>query len=191
MRTPVAGAVLVVVLATGGCRDPYANAPAAPSATAAASPAPRPAPDVGDTGPGPAARRPAAVRVEARASRSPAAVARAYSQLTTNWDGNTLVRQLSRAARLSTGALRAQTERAAEDARHDASLPRERQGSRGRVLAVVVRGHGPTRQLVVVSSEQQLQAGRPALEGARARVYAAAARRTSAGWRLTAWELRP
>ena len=148
-------------------------------------------PAVGDAMPSHEREPVSAVRVAARATRSPAAVARAYADLTLTWEWNTLFRQLQHAAGLTSGPLHADVGRAAEGARTDASLRRDRRGSRARVITVVPHGNGPTRRLVVVTSELSLQAGHPALEGPRAKVYTATAERTRIGWRLASWELQP
>ena len=129
----------------------------------------------------------------AQAARSPAALAHAYVQLTLAWEWNTLFRQLAAGGEARRPApFDAALERAAEGARVDTSLRRDRSGracagTRGRRRAAAAR-HAA---LLVVTSEQSLQAGRPALEGPRAKVYTATAKLTRAGWRLVTWELQP
>jgi hypothetical protein len=191
MKAPLTALGVAIALALAGCSDPYAAGPAASSPSPSAPAVTPSRPDVGDAMPTQTVEPVPDERAGARAARSPVAVARAYAQLTLTWEWNTLFRQLQRAARLTAGALHVEVDRAAEGARMDASLRRDRSGSRGHVTAVVTRGRGATRRLVVVTSEQALQAGHPALEGPRAKVYIAAVKLTRAGWRLATWELQP
>ena len=191
MRTALTAVGAVAVLALAGCSDPYASRPARATPSPAASATTPSAPDVGDAMPSQTHERVPDTSAGAQAAQSPAALAHAYVQLTLAWEWNTLFRQVQQAAKLTSGSLHADVERAAEGARVDTSLRRDRSGARARVLAVVSRGRGPTRRLLVVTSEQSLQAGRPALEGPRAKVYTATAKLTRAGWRLVAWELHP
>ena len=148
------------------------------------------APAVGDAVPavGAEPREQPVARDTGRSARS---VARAYAQLVINWEWNTLLRQLERATALATGALRTELARTAASARADASLARDRLGSRGHVLSVSARGLGAERRLVVATEEESLRAGRAPLEGPRAQVYTGTARLTGDGWRLTVWERRP
>jgi hypothetical protein len=195
-RRPLRGAVLALVFAVAGCGDPYASEPREPSsrasATNTAGPAgtsPQPVP--GDAGPPAAPQAPSLVRVEARATRSPRSLARAYAQLGINWDWRTLTAQLHRAQPLAAEPLLDELTQTAEEARTDESLKRDHSGARGRVLTVAVTGGGSTRDVLVVTREQQVLNGHATLEGPRTHVYTGKAQRTGAGWRMVDWHLEP
>jgi hypothetical protein len=194
MRTALT-ATAVAAIALAGCSDPYAGEPprGSPAGRATAAATPTPGSGVGDALPAAATPepQPQGTAAAARGASSPAAVARAHARALINWEWDTLPRQLERARALAAGPLRGELARLAAATRADESLRRDRLGSSGRVVSVAVGGGGATRRLVVVTSEQALRAGRGTLEGARAKVYTATARRTDAGWRIVAWELEP
>ena len=133
MRTALTAVGAVAVLALAGCSDPYASSPARPT----------PSPTASATTPSGRRRRRDALRTHervpdtsagAQAAQSPAVLARAFVQLTLAWR---LLRSGSRLRSSRPAPFDADVERAAEGARVDTSLRRDRSGARARVLAVV------------------------------------------------------
>jgi hypothetical protein len=196
MRRWLGGVGVLLVVAVAGCGDPYASEPRDPapasSATARAVAAATPArPAVGDAGPSGTPPESARLPVEADATRSPQSLARAYARLGINWDWRTLTAQLHRAQPLAAEPLLDELTQTAEEARTDESLKRDHSGARGRVLTVAVTGGGSTRDVLVVTREQQVLNGHATLEGPRTHVYTGKAQRTGAGWRMVDWHLEP
>ncbi len=190
------GVGLVCIVLVAGCGDPYASEPreSSPRQSATTTVAPAvmsPTPTAGDVGPSAVAPEPPRVGVDARATRSPAALARAYTLLGINWDWRTIVAQLERAQRLAVGSMEDDLVETTEIARTDESLKRDRAGSRGHVMSLTVKGTGSTRRVVVVTREQRLRDGRGQLERQLTKVYAGKLRLTAAGWRVLDWDLEP
>ena len=187
MIRPPTFLALVAALAVNGCRDPYTSdhrqpAPARP-ATAASSP--------GDTAaPGPPA--PPVGPAEARASRGARAVARSFATRWINWDWQTAAKQQRELAQLANDDL-ARTLRAnASSARIDATLARDKPGSRGTVAAIQLkRTTAAIAAGIVVTREQSYTGTRSELGGRRYRVYLVQLRRQRSRWEVSRWVPQP
>lgn len=179
-------ALAILGLATTGCEDPYARkeTPAAPGPRTAAVPTP------GDTSrPGPAAGRvpPAA----ATAPHSARAAATAFAERWVNWDWRSLAAQQRALARLARGDLRAQLRANATQARGDASLDRDKPGSRGTIAAINLRARVGQAAGILVTRERTYTAGHADLGGRRYRVYVVRLVGGREGWGVSAWEPQP
>jgi hypothetical protein len=179
----LAAAVLVVALA--GCADPYAHDRAQP----AHEPAPRPASPSDSARPGPPASpiTPAPALATASARRA----ARLFAAGWINWDWQHAARQQAALARLATGALAEQLRANAVSARIDATLARDRPGSRGIVVTTALRATRAQASGIVVTHERALTDGQAALGGLRYRVYVVRLARSTGGWEVSAWQPQP
>ena len=178
--------VVAVVLALAGCEDPYANDRArpapAPTKRSAATPGgvARPGPPWGP--PPPTADGPSA---------SPRQTAQSFATRWANWDWRSAARQQRALARLATGDLARQLRASATGARIDASLARDKPGSRGTVAAVDLKTSDTQAAGIVVTREQTYTDGRANLGGRRYRVYLIRLTREPNGWGVRAWEPQP
>jgi hypothetical protein len=181
--------MLVIALfaftAGGGCADPYVESDASRAPASARSPEP-----VGDAAP------PVAVPVRpptgaTHTARSPRRLAATFARQSTNWDWRDPTRPHRALRLLAVGDLRSEFERYRRSAIRDASLRRDRVGSRGRLIAVALSGRGDRRRLVVVTREEAIIDGRSSLEGPRYRVYLGSALRTHGGWGMESWQQQP
>jgi hypothetical protein len=178
--------LLALLIAGSGCRDPYSSQPAL------SSPSPRGKREAtpGDTSrPGP--RIPSLAPDTARGSRSPLRAARSFAARWVNWDWRTVAEQQRALARLATGPLARRLRANAGSARIDASLARDKPGSRGAVAAIDLRAAGDQASGVVVTREQSYTGGRADLGGRRYRVYLIRLSRERNGWAVSAWEPQP
>jgi hypothetical protein len=94
-------------------------------------------------------------------------------------------------AQLASGPLASQLRANANSARIDASLARDRPGSRGAIAAVDLTSHGPRSAGIVVTREQSYTDGHADLGGRRYRVYFIRLTREQNGWGVRAWEPQP
>lgn len=175
-------ALLLLAIAVAGCRDPYAN-----DATTAPSPNRTIAGEIDR--PGPAA---GAVAVpQAEPARSARAAARAFATRWISWDWRSISEQQRQLARLAAGRLARELEASAATARLDASLARDKPGSRGTVVATELRVAGRLARGLVVTREQTYTARRADLGGSRHRVYLVKLVRSQNGWGVSAWQPQP
>jgi hypothetical protein len=186
MRRTIPILALGAALAFAGCRDPY-RSDHAPRAAAQTVTAPPPATD--NARPGPQAGRIPDVTV--RREATPRRAARAFAVDWANWDWRTAASRQRALARLATGDLRAQLRANASSARIDASLGRDRPGSRGHVAAISLRAHGANASGIVVTHEQTYTNGRSDLGGRRYRVYVIRMKRERQGWGVSGWQPQP
>ena len=166
MRRAVGPLVLIAALVVAGCRDPYAGTRTAP-------PTPSTRADAG------------------RAAASAREAARLFATRWINWDWHSAGRQQLALAGLAVGRLAGELKANAHSARIDATLARDRPGSRGTVVAIDLQ---PGRQGVaglVVTHEQSLANGHADLGGAQYRVYLVRLVHDHARWEVTAWEPQP
>ena len=174
--------VLLLTVAVVGCRDPYANgrtARSAPSGTIA-----------GDIDrPGPAAG--AVPALPDGSAGSARAATRAFAARWINWDWHSITRQQRQLARLAAGMLRRELRSSARTGRLDASLARDKPGSRGTIVATELRVAGERARGLVVTREQTYTAGRADLGGSRHRVYLLKLVRGHNGWGVSAWQPQP
>jgi hypothetical protein len=178
--------VAALAVAIAGCRDPYTSAPARPAPpptkTSEATPGDidRPGPTAA---PAPApADRPSATERQA---------ARSFAARWANWDWRSAARQRRALARLATGDLARQLRANATSARIDATLARDKPGSRGTVAAIDITTSHTQAVGIVVTREQTYTDGRADLGGRRYRVYVVRLTRERKGWGVSAWEPQP
>jgi len=182
-RQPAALAALALVgIAAVGCKDPYAGERAAAPRPAASTPS-----DVTRPGP-PAGAIPA---LPPRPHRSPRAAAQAFAATWVNWDWRTIDDQQRKLARLAVGELARQLEASAASSRRDASLGRDKPGTRGAVAATNLRVDGRHAHGLVVTREQIYTDGRADLGGRRYRVYLVRLVADDRGWEVSAWQPQP
>jgi len=175
---------ITAAVAIGGCQDPYRAA----QQPAAATPAPSGrATDI--QRPGPQAR-PLAPGERQRATTARRA-ARAFALGWVNWDWRSAADRQRALARLATGNLALRLEANAASARIDASLARDRPGSRGDVAAINLRASDDRASGIVVTREQTTTTGRADLGGRRYRVYLVRLERDRHGWGVSAWQPQP
>jgi hypothetical protein len=180
-RAQLLAALLVVGLAS--CADPYASDRAQP----AQEPSPRNASpsDNARSGPPAAPITPGPAPATTSARRAARFAARWI-----NWDWQHAARQQRALARLATGALAEQLRANAASARIDATLARDRPGSRGTVVTTALRASNAQASGIVVTHEQALTDGHAALGGLRYRVYVVRLR-APGGWEVSAWQPQP
>jgi hypothetical protein len=188
MRSALAPLVVIAALALVGCQDPYARdhteSPRAPAQPTTAAPTATERPGRSTTlSPAPDAPAPS--------SRSARATARAFGSRWVNWDWRTATGQQGALAGLAAADLASQLRANARSARIDATLARDRPGSRGRVLAVQVSTSGGRAAGIVVTREQTLTDGRADLGGARYRVYTIRLVEIRRYWEVSAWTPQP
>jgi hypothetical protein len=186
MNGPTTVLALAAALAVTGCQDPYTtdSARREPTRTRTALPV------RSDTAePGPAA--PAFTPAVARRSRTARSAARAFATRWINWDWRTAASQQRSLAKLATGAL-ARTLRAnASSARIDATLARDKPGSRGRVTAIDLKPTQAGAAGVVVAHEQTYTGGHADLGGQRYHVYLVQLHRAPHAWEVRRWAPQP
>ncbi len=125
-------------------------------------------------------------------THTPAALARAWGQLSANWSTKTLPRQLRALAQSASPPLAGELERALAATQQDAQLTPDGAGSRGSVAAVEVRGGGANRRLVVVTRETAWGPTSVGLAAARYHVYTGITVRIGThGWRMAQWQRQP
>lgn len=120
----------------------------------------------------------------------PAEVVSLYARLLSNWTWRDVARKnRSALARLAAGELRQGVRANARELRADATLKRERLGSRGKQLAIDVQGSDPRRRRVwVVLRETALANGETTQSGPQTTVYRATAERLDDDrWYVTAF----
>jgi hypothetical protein len=182
-RTDVLAALLVLALA--GCADPYARDRAQP----AQEPAARPASPSDNAWPGPPvapiAPAPAGTTTSARRA------AWSFAARWINWDWQHAATQQRDLARFATGALAEQLRANAVSARIDATLARDRPGSRGTVVTTALRASTAQADGIVVTHEQALTDGHAHLGGFQYRVYFVRLAHAPAGWEVSAWQPQP
>jgi len=183
IRAVILGAVAAVIgAASAGCQDPYADSGRQPDV----------APDTSarhTTRPGPPA--PPLAPGAARRARSPRRAAWSFARLWVNWDWRGVARQQRALARIATGELAQQLRANAGSARIDATLARDRPGSRGTVAAIDLKASGGRATGIVVTREQTYTDGRADLGGRRYRVYRIRLTRDRTGWEVSGWEPQP
>jgi len=182
-RTQLLAALLAVALA--GCADPYAHDRAQP----AQEPGPQPGSPSDPARPGP--RAAPIAPVPARAATSARRAARTFAARWINWDWQRAAAQQRALARLATGALAQQLRANAASARIDATLARDRPGSRGTVVTTALRVSNAQADGIVVTHEQALTDGHAALGGLRYRVYIIRLARMPSSWEVSAWQPQP
>ena len=133
--------------------------------------------------------------IQAKPERLPRALAptpevavRRAVDLTANWTAETIARNHERFAAATIGAARRDAERVAAQAPTDRQLTTPGAKSIAILHAVVPRGGGPHRRLLVVTHETLVADG---LRQARFRVTLAEAQQVGKGWVLTRWEPQP
>lgn len=169
-------------IAAAGCKDPYANQ---------RTPAPRPAARTPSdlTRPGP--RASAIPTTPQRPHRLPRAAAQAFAATWVSWDWRTIDEQQRKLARLSVGELARQLNATAASARRDASVARDKPGSRGTVAATNLRVDGRNARGIVVTREQTYTDRRADLGGQRYRVYHVRLVADRGRWGVSAWQPQP
>jgi hypothetical protein len=186
MRRPVPILALGAALAFAGCQDPYRSDHASRAAAQTVTARP-PANDSDRPGPRAGGAPDVALRREATARRA----ARAFALGWANWDWRTAASRERALAQLATGDLREQLRANASSTRIDASLARDRPGSRGVLAAISLRAHGAKASGILVTHEQTYTNGRANLGGRRYRVYLIRLKREDQGWEVSAWQPQP
>ena len=177
--------LLTVLLA--GCQDPYDQ-----QAERRDEPRPAARDHARDDERPPLAREhDTAPAVSSDTQGSPRAAVDAFCSQWSNWSWRTIERQQRRLAGLATGRLARQLAAEAQLRAQDQTLPRDRLGTRGRVVAIDINPGTATRNAVCVAWEEQLAHGHADAEGARHRVYLTTVQRTDGGWAITRWEPQP
>jgi len=166
MRRAIGALALVASLVVAGCGDPYAGAPTAP-------------------------RRSSPPAATGRAVASAREAARLFATRWVNWDWHSAGRQQRALAGLAAGRLAGELKANADSARIDATLARDRPGSRGTVAAIDLRPSGQGTAGLVVTHEQTQTDGHADLGGARYRVYLVRLIQDHARWEVSAWEPQP
>lgn len=185
-RPPLAAIAVALAFAMAGCQDPYAGdrARSASPATQGTEATP------GDVArPGPQAD-PAPV-VATHSSPSARRAARLFAMRWVNWDWRSVAGQQRALARLTLGDLSRALRADASSARIDASLARDKPGSRGTVAAIELKATDRRAAGIVVTREQTYTDDRANLGGQRYRVYLIRLSREPRGWGVSAWEPQP
>jgi hypothetical protein len=185
-RITLVSVLASLLVAGSGCQDPYSSQPSlsSPSPTGNREATP------GDTSrPGP--RNPAPAPATAGGSRSPRRAARSFATRWVNWDWRTAAEQQRALARLATGPLAQRLRANGGSVRIDASLARDKPGSRGAVAAIDLRAADDRASGVVVTREQSYAGGRADLGGRRYCVYLIRLSRERNGWEVSGWEPQP
>jgi hypothetical protein len=185
-RTPLVIAALAQLVAASGCQDPCSDQPSLSSPSPTGNREARPG-DISRPGP----RIPSPAPATARGSRSPRRAARSFAVRWVNWDWRTLAEQQRSLAGLATGLLAQRLRANGGSARIDASLARDKPGSRGAVAVIDLRAVGDRAWGVVVTREQSYTGGRAELGGRRYRVCLIRLSRARNGWEVSAWEPQP
>lgn len=119
------------------------------------------------------------------------AAARSFAALWTNWDWRTAATQQRRLARMAAPRLARQLRANAASARLDASLERDRPGTRGAVAIVKLVTTAGASSGLVVTREQTYTNGRADLGGQHYYVYRIAITRRAGAWEVTRWDPQP
>jgi hypothetical protein len=177
---------LAAALALAGCQDPYASHHSQPEPAGTATNAPAPS----DTAaPGPAATPLAGgTNHPSRAARN---VARSFATRWINWDWRTAAEQQRALAQVASGKLARMLRANAASARIDATLERDKPGSRGTVAAIQLKTSGAVAAGVIVTHEQASTDGHADLGGQRYRVYLIALQRENGEWEVSRWAPQP
>jgi hypothetical protein len=186
MNRPTALLALAAALAITGCNDPYTShsAQRQPTPTRTAPPA------RSDTAePGPAA--PATTPAVAQRSRAARSAARSFATRWINWDWRTAASQQRALAKLATGALARILRANASSARIDATLARDKPGSRGTVTAIELKRTQAGAAGIVVTHEQTYTGGHADLGGQRYHVYLVQLHRAPHAWEVRRWAPQP
>jgi hypothetical protein len=187
MTRAATAVALAAALALGGCHDPYASHRSQPQPTHTTTTAPAP----GDAAaPGPAA--PPLPDPRPQSSRAARAAARSFATRWINWDWRSAARQQRALAKLTGDELARTLLANAESARIDATLMRDKPGSRGSVAAIdLKRTDAAGAAGLVVTHEQSYTDGHADLGGQRYHVYLIALRRQSGRWEVSRWAPQP
>jgi hypothetical protein len=180
-RNALLGLGAMAVLLLAGCQDPYARdhqarTPAADVPASAGGDGDRPGPPPSALGSAPGTR---ATTASLAASR--------FALGWVNWDWRDAAAAQRRLARVATGQLARDLRSGAHSVQADASLARDRPGSRGAVVAVELNRDGASASGVVVTREQSYTAGHADLGGLRYRVYLVRIVRAGGGWGVSRW----
>jgi hypothetical protein len=177
--------VVAPAVAIAGCQDPYTSdrTRLAPTPTnsprAATGDSDRPEPSAGS------------LPLAAKPSPSARRAARSFATRWVNWHWRSAASQQRALARLATGDLARQLRANASSARIDASLARDKPGSRGTVAAIELRASEARAAGLVVTREQTYTDGRADLGGQHHHVYRIRLIRDSNGWGVSAWKPQP
>jgi hypothetical protein len=125
------------------------------------------------------------------APKTASATARAFANVWVNWDWRSAAAQQRHLAAMSSGTLADQLRANADSARVDASLARDRPGSRGAVAAIDLTSRGTQLAGIVVTREQSYTDGHADLGGAHYRVYRVRLNEAKNTWEVTAWATQP
>jgi hypothetical protein len=182
-RAAILGLVAVVIgAASAGCKDPYAGSSRQPDVEPDTTPP-------HTSRPGPPARPPAPSA--AQGAQSPRRAASSFAKRWVNWDWRGVADQQRALARHATGQLAQQLQANASSARIDATLARDKPGSRGAVAAIDLRTIAERATGIVVTREQTYTDGRADLGGRHYRVYRIGIKRDGTGWEVSEWEPQP
>jgi hypothetical protein len=181
-------AALLAALALAGCEDPYEHdgmrAPGVQARHRAATPS--------DTEqPASPSKRPRQIALSGSGARSARKATRAFASRWVNWSWQTAARQQRSLARLADGDLARQLLANAQSARIDATLARDKPGSRGTVAVVQLKVRAARAAGIVVTREQTLTDDHPNLGGQRYRVYAIRLVRDRHRWEVSRWTPQP
>lgn len=167
----------VAALLSVGCNDPYATAPKPGSQDP--PPGELPAPPI--TAP--------EERVNPRRLAPTAhAAARHAADLVGNWTAETAAARYAQLAASSTGQARAAARTAAAQLSTDPQLTAPGASGSSTIEAIVSRGTGARRRLIIVTRERVQTDGHT---DSRWRITLAQAQRLPAGWALSKWEPQP
>jgi hypothetical protein len=159
----------LAALLLAGCADPYAHQPPRPRRPASAAQPPQ----------------------VAGAHTSASEAARALASQWINWDWRSAAAQQRHLALMASGPLADHLRANADSARIDASLARDRPGSRGAIATVELTSRGTTSAGIVVTREESYTDGRAALGGAHYRVYRVRLAAADHAWEVTTWAPQP
>lgn len=174
MTRGITALALAVAVALAGCQDPYANTGSGSEPPDARTPAAKP----------PAREADASVRSERD-------VARAFAMRWVNWDWRSAAKQERELAPLATAGL-ARTLRAnAASARTDATVARDKPGSRGVVAAIELNTTGSVSAGLIVTHEETFTDGHADLGGRRYRIYLVTLKLENGRWGLSRWAPQP
>jgi hypothetical protein len=159
--------VVLLALTAAGCQDPYSR-PKRPSA-AAVTTTPVTSRDAGGAG----------------------GTARIFASRWINWDWRTAGAQQRALALMAGGSVAVDLRANAGSARIDASLARDKPGSRGDVVATDLSRRAASATGIVVTREQTYTAGHADLGGRHYRVYRVRLTLTNGRWEVSSWERLP
>jgi hypothetical protein len=185
---PLRAAALLAALALAGCEDPYSHDR---TASLGAETSPRVAIPSDIDQPAPPAKSAPQTEGSGLTPNSARAAARSFAWRWANWSWRTAARQQRALARLADSDLARQLLANAESARIDATLARDKPGSRGTVAAMQLTARGRRGWGIVVTREQILTDEHPDLGGQRYRVYAVRLQHYRRRWEVRAWTPQP